>query len=155
DVGAAVFYRTAGGYQLTPQGERALAAAEDMERTALALDGRLREATGTLSGRVRLALLDEFASHWLARHLPAFGRRYPGLELQVLVGIQPLDLSRGEAELAVRSPRPRQKGLSAVRLATVGTALYAARRWLGGRRLRVDGESRGLDLLIYVPDYER
>lgn len=73
----------------------------------------------------------------------------------MLVGIQPLDLSRGEADLAIRAPRPRQAGLSAVRLARVSTALYAARARLAGRRLRVDGSSRGLELLVYVPAYQR
>ena len=152
-VGAALFYRTAGGYQLTPKGTLVLAGAETMERGMLVLGARLREQAGPLAGRVRVAMLDEFASHWLAPNLPAFRSRFPELELQIVTGIAPLDLTRGEAELAVRTPRPRQTGLSAVKLARIGTGLYASRAYLAGKRLRVDASSRGLDLLVYLPTY--
>jgi DNA-binding transcriptional LysR family regulator len=151
DVGAALFYRTAGGYQLTTEGRAALAGAEAMEHAALALGGRIQEHAGDLAGRVRIAILDELASHWLAPLLPALRARFPQIELEILVGIAPLDLARGEAELAIRTPRPRQPGLSAVKLATVSTALYAPR----GKRISVDASSRGLDLLVYVPAHQR
>jgi DNA-binding transcriptional LysR family regulator len=155
NLGASLFHRTQGGYQLTAHGELVLASAEAMEKSALALDARLGERTGVLEGRVRVAMLDEFASHWLAPHLPAFRARHPGLELHVLTGIHAVDLSRGEAELAVRVPRPRQPGLAAVRLATPTMGLYASRAYLGGKRLRIDGTSRGLDLLVYLPAFHR
>jgi DNA-binding transcriptional LysR family regulator len=100
-------------------------------------------------------MLDEFASHWLAPNLPAFGTRFPELELQLVTGIAPLDLGRGEAEIAIRTPRPHQTGLSAVKLARPGLGLYAARSYMAGKRLRVDGSSRGLDLLVYVPPFDR
>jgi DNA-binding transcriptional LysR family regulator len=71
-----------------------------------------------------------------------------------MTGIQAVDLSRGEADLACRTPRPRQPGLAAVRLATATMGLYASRAYLGGRRLRVDGTTRGLNLLVYMPAYQ-
>ena len=151
DVGAALFFRTAGGYQLTSEGRAALAGAEAMERAALTLGGRIQEHAGQLAGRVRIAILDELASHWLAHHLPAFRARFPQIELEVLVGIAPLDLARGEAELAIRTPRPRQPGLSAVKLAALSTALYAPR----ARRITVDASSRALELLLYTSAYHR
>lgn len=150
DVGVALFYRTAAGYRLTPHGDQILAAAETMERAALAIAARARVGAEP-AGRVRVAMLDEFATHWLAPQLPVFHQRHPAIELQIVVGIQPLDLSRGEAELAVRTPRPRQAGLTAIRLAQAPTGLYASRRWLGGRRLRVEDPAAmtGVPLLIY------
>jgi DNA-binding transcriptional LysR family regulator len=148
DLGAPVFYRTAGGYRLTPAGTRARALAEDIERGAIDLTGRVRAQSGSLTGRVRVALLDELATAWLAPTLPAFRLRYPELDLELVVGISPMDLSRGEAELAIRTPRPRQQGLVAVKLARLATGLYAAR---GRRRPRIDAHSRGLELLVYVP----
>ena len=155
DLGAALFYRTAGGYQLTPEGRAALAGAEAMEESALVLGGRIQEQAGTLAGRVRIAILDELASCWLASHVPAFHARFPRIELQIIAGIPLLDLSRGEAELAIRTPRPRQAGLATVKLATVAAALHASRARLAGKRLRVDDSSRGLDLLVYAPAYQR
>lgn len=155
ELGVALFYRTASGHRLTPEGESILSSAEAMERAAVGVGPRARERAGKIAGRVRIALVDELASHWLAPLLPAFRARYPEVDLQLLVGIQPLDLSRGEAELAIRSPRPRQPGLAGVRLARAPVGLYASRGWLGSRRLRIDGveAARGQPLLVYLPEF--
>jgi DNA-binding transcriptional LysR family regulator len=148
DLGAPVFYRTSGGYKLTEVGARARALAEDIEGSAIELRGRIGAESGTLTGRVRVALLEELASVWLAPRLPAFRARYPKITLELVVGIAPMDLTRGEAELAIRTPRPRQQGLAAVKLGSVATGLYAAR---ARRRVVIDAHSRGLELLVYVP----
>ena len=39
-----------------------------MEHAALALTARVRESSGVIAGRVRIAMAPEFASHWLAPH---------------------------------------------------------------------------------------
>ena len=155
-LGVGLFYRTAAGYRLTGHGERILASAEAMDRTATEIRARAREGSGALAGRVRVAMIEELAAHWLAPALPGFRAAYPGIDLQVLVGIRPVDLARGEAELAIRTPRPRQAGLAAVRLARpTTTGLYASRALLGGRRLRVRDVAslRGLPLAIYTAPY--
>lgn len=151
-----LFYRTAAGYQLTPAGETILANAEAMEQAAVTIGARVRERIGRLQGRVRIAMAPEFASHWLSRHLTAFRRRYPDISLQVLVGTRTLDLSRGEAELAVRTPRPHQLGLITSRLATTTLSLYASREFIGRRRVRItDVESaRDVPLLVYTPSLQ-
>src|SRR5690349_15555257 len=105
DLGTPLFYRTVGGYRLTAAGESTRPAAEAMERAARQLGASARERTGIVEGQVRLALVPEFASHWLAPQLPLFRSLHPRIELQVLVGTRQLDLSRGEAELAC-APAP-------------------------------------------------
>jgi DNA-binding transcriptional LysR family regulator len=152
-LGSPVFYRTAGGYLLTPVGESVLAEGQAMERHAELLAAKTRERAEGIGGRVRLALNPEFASHWLAVHLPAFRARYPAIALQVLVGTRPLDLSRGEAEIAVRTPHPRQPRLIAVRIARTTLGLYAAKGLLGRKRLWIDSvaTANSLPLLVYTP----
>jgi len=153
-LGVQLFYRTRSGYRLTPHGESVRPSAETMESAALSIDARAREASGEVSGRVRIALVDELASYWLAPRLPAFRAQHPALELQLLVGTTPLDLARGEAEIAVRSPRPRQAGLVAVRLARTGFALYASKQFARGKRLRVTANTkRRLPLLAYAREH--
>jgi DNA-binding transcriptional LysR family regulator len=159
DLGAPLFYRTARGYALTAHGESALASAEVMERAAFGLGARVRETAGTVAGRVRVAMLEELATYWLAPYLPALRERHPAIELEVLTGITPVDLTRGTAELAVRTPRPRQSGLAAVRLATIATGLYVARARIGRKQTRagarVDATARGLPLCVYSDPYQR
>jgi DNA-binding transcriptional LysR family regulator len=155
ELGAKLFYRTATGHRMTTQGQAILASAEAMERAALRIDACAREGSDVTAGRVRVALIDEFASHWLAPLLPELRARHPGLELQLLVGIQHVDLTRGEAEIAVRSPRPQQPGLSRARLARLATDLYASRALVRKRPLRVTDlpSLRGLPLLVYTPEH--
>jgi DNA-binding transcriptional LysR family regulator len=156
ELGTPLFYRTAGGYLLTPVGESVLANAEAMERAATTVGARAREVTGAITGRVRLALVPEFASDWLAPHLPAFRARHPALELQILVGTRPLDLSRGEADIAVRPPNPRQTGLVAVRIAQATAGLYASKTFFGTKRPRIDSAAsvRDMPLLIYTAQFD-
>lgn len=153
ELGAPLFHRTAAGYLLTRTGKDVLGTAEGMEAAATRIQARARQAAGAIRGRVRVALAPEFGSHWLAPRLTAFRARHPEIDLHVLVGTRQRDLSRGEAELAVQSPRPRQTGLVAVRIARATTGLYASKGFLAGRRLRIDGVASAgdLPLLAYTP----
>jgi DNA-binding transcriptional LysR family regulator len=156
ELGVPLFYRTTTGYLLTPQGKNVVASAETMERAAIAVAGRAREGSGAVAGRVRLALAPEFASHWLAPELPTFRAKHPHIELQILVGTRERDLTRGEAELSIQSPRPRQQGLVAVRIAHTTAALYASKALIGGGRLWVDSVEalRDFSLLVYTSPYQ-
>jgi DNA-binding transcriptional LysR family regulator len=151
-LGAPLFYRTAGGYLLTAVGKTILANAEEMENAALTIGAAARESVGNPAGRVRLGIPPEFASEWLAQHLSAFRQRYPEIQLQILVGTRTLDLSRGEAEIALRTPRPEQVGLVTARIARAALGLYASKTFVGRRKLRIDGveSARGIPLLIFT-----
>jgi DNA-binding transcriptional LysR family regulator len=152
ELSAPLFHRTAGGYLLTAVGHTVLPAAETMERAATGIDARVRESTNTVAGRVRLALAPEFASDWLAPYLTAFRTRHPNIDLEILVGTRQRDLSRGEAEIAIQSPRPRQVALVSARIARATAALYASRSFVAGRRLRIDdpASAAGVPLLTYT-----
>jgi DNA-binding transcriptional LysR family regulator len=103
-----------------------------------------------LVGKVRVALIDVYASHWLAPKLPAFWSAHPGLEVELLTGAQQADLSRGEAELAIRHPRPRQRELSAVRLGTGAVALFGTRAIRRRWPIETDpARAEGLPLFMY------
>jgi DNA-binding transcriptional LysR family regulator len=156
ELGVPLFYRTTTGYLLTSHGKNVVTNAEAMERAAVSVAARAREGSGVIAGRVRLALAPEFASHWLSPQLKTFRQMHPQIELQVLVGTRERDLTRGEAELSIQSPRPRQKGLVAVRIAHTTAALYVSKTLVGGRRLWVDSVDtlNGLPLLVYTAPYQ-
>jgi DNA-binding transcriptional LysR family regulator len=151
-LGVPLFYRTNTGYTLTAHGRNALAQAEAMERAALALTARAHESSGAIAGQVRVAMAPEFASHWLAPQLKTLRAEHSHLDVQILVGTRQRDLTRGEAELAIQSPRPLQKDLVAVRIARTSVALYAAKTIITSARWRItDRETlRGLPLLTYT-----
>jgi DNA-binding transcriptional LysR family regulator len=155
-LGVPLFYRTNTGYTLTSHGRNALMQAEAMEQAALALEARAREGSGVTAGRVRIAMAPEFASHWVGPQLTVFRARCPQIEVHILVGTRQRDLSRGEAELAVQSPRPRQKDLVAVRIGRTSLGLYASKTVVTSARWRVtDRETlRGLPLLTYTSAFQ-
>jgi len=155
ELGGALFYRTSARYRLTELGETAFVQAELMEQAALSVVAQ-SQAGGKASGRVRIALLDEFASHWLVPRLPEFRAEYPDIELVITTGIPPVDVSHGDADLAIRTPRPKQAGLATTRLGTTTTALYASKRLVGKYRISVTdlASARGLPLLVYAPEYQ-
>jgi DNA-binding transcriptional LysR family regulator len=154
-LGVPLFYRTNTGYTLTAHGRNALMQAEAMEQAALALEARVHEGSGAIAGRVRVAMAPEFASHWLAPQLKLFRAKHPQVEAHILVGTRQRDLSRGEAELAVQSPRPRQKDLVAVRIARTSLALYGSTTIVAGLRWRITNSEtlRGVPLLTYTSSF--
>ena len=155
DLGVPLFYRTTTGYLLTVHGQNVLSNAETMERAALAVAARAREGSGAVGGRVRIAIPPEIASHWLAPQLNSFRAKHPQIELQILVGTRQRDLTRGEAEIAVQSPNPRQQGLIGVRIGRGRMALYASADVLAGKALWVDSLSTfpEMPLLAYTPAF--
>ena len=156
ELGVPLFYRTATGYLLTPHGANMLTSAEAMERAAIAVAARAREDSGSVAGCVRVAVAPEFASHWIAPKLAGFRATHSQIKLQILVGTRQRDLSRGEAELAVQSPRPPQQGLLGVRIARATLALYVSKTLLEDRRLRVNSIDAlgGLPLLVYTSPFQ-
>ena len=155
-LGVPLFYRTNTGYTLTAYGRNALAEAEAMERAALALSSRAREGSGVVAGRVRVAMAPEFASHWLAPRLAEFRASHPRIEVHILVGTRQRDLSRGEADLAVQSPRPREKDLVTARIGRTSLALWVSKTIVAGARWQVTSPEtlRGLPLLTYTSAFQ-
>lgn len=157
-VGTALFNRTAAGYLLTRAGQRALGEAEAMERSVRGLAMRTGATPERIEGRVRLALIESFAVTWLAPHLPRLRARHPLIELEVITGQAQTDLSRGEAEIAVRTPRPAQRELAAVRLGSSAFTLFAvpavAERLPAGGLDRDPPQTGDEPLLVYSTEFQ-
>ncbi len=126
DLGAPLFERGPEGFSATPLGEEVLAAAERMEGEIIGLLRRLDGAAGGLTGLVRLTATPHVASSLLAPALGGFLRAHPGLQIELVGDSRSLDLSRREADLAVRMSRPEVPGLVARRLGEIAFACYAA-----------------------------
>lgn len=126
DLGAPLFERGPEGFAVTPLGEEMLAAAERMEGEVIGLLRRLDGAAGGLTGLVRLTTTPHLASSLFAPALGSFLRAHPGLQMELVGDSRSLDLSRREADLAVRMSRPEVPGLVARRLGEIAFACYAA-----------------------------
>ncbi|HZX27599.1 MAG TPA: LysR family transcriptional regulator, partial [Telluria sp.] len=101
-VGTLLFQRTHQGLLLTDAGQSVLATAERMEEEALHFERMLEGGEGDLTGLLRVTASDWFGSLVLAPALSAFGRRHPGIAIELLTDSRPYDLARREADLAFR-----------------------------------------------------
>jgi DNA-binding transcriptional LysR family regulator len=137
--GAALLRREAGGrYALTPAGASVLGRAERIDREVLEISRAVDRLDTLPRGAVRLTVPDGLGLTLVVPALEAFRRAEPGIDLLLVAEAEVANLSRREADLAVRFVRPRQRELIQRRLASVPFSLYAARRYLA-LRPRVPG----------------
>jgi DNA-binding transcriptional LysR family regulator len=124
-LGAPLVIRASDGLHLTPLGASLVPLAEDVERAVLALQGRVSQR----QARVRLAMPTGFTGLFSA-NLEQLRKAHPHLTLELLTGARPVDLKRGEADLAVRSGPVTDQELIARPLGESGWSLYAAPAYL-------------------------
>lgn len=123
-LGVLLFQRSAQGYLLNAKGREFLSEARRMEKSAHAF-GKLASGQRTKSEKpVKIAIIESLATEWLAPRLGAFHDAHPDIQLEILSDGNLSDLSKGEADIAVRAPKPRQGGLMYARLSQVSFGLY-------------------------------
>lgn len=128
-LGVSLFDKTPDGYRVTHAGRVLLDAGRDVERRLAMMKLDLEQHSAPTSGPVRITALETFFSLALVPRLSDFRERYPDIELTLDHSATYRDLSRKEAEIAVRSPKPKQPNLICRRAFRVDAALYASRRY--------------------------
>ena len=123
-LGAKVFERLPSGYRPTESGERLLDAAERMETEAIAVDRELSGRDTRLSGKLRVTSSETLAFRILTAEIARFRVVHPGIEVELVLDNRALDLSRREADVALRATRPREPDLFGRKLADIAWAVY-------------------------------
>lgn len=123
-VGAPLFERHKGQISPTPAGEVLLERGLRIEQEIAALRHLGADNDALARGVVRLTAVDALVSHYLARHLAALRARHPGLAVELIASSRTLDLSRREADIAVRLARPRSGDLVVRRLGCLAYGVY-------------------------------
>lgn len=126
DLGSPLFDRGPNGFVATSLGESVIATAERVEDEVIGLLRRIEGAADHLSGTVRLTTTASVASLLFAPALGGFLRAHSGLRIELVGDNRNLDLSRREADLAVRLARPEAPALITRRLGDYAMACYAA-----------------------------
>lgn len=130
-LGLKLFERGPGGfYQPTAAGTRAALAAERMEDEALGLARDLAGQDRRLTGRLRVTCSETLAYGLLTRHVARFRGEHLGIVLELVVDSRVLNLSRREADVALRVARPREGDLWGRKLADVAWTAYGSADYL-------------------------
>jgi DNA-binding transcriptional LysR family regulator len=124
-IGASLMLRGPEGLRLTVLGEKAAPLVADVERSVQ----RLLELIASEKTRVRLALPSGMTRYFTAG-ISKLCQDNPGLSLELVSGARPVDLMRGEADLAIRSGPVLTKELVTRKLCESGWSLYAAESYV-------------------------
>ncbi len=124
-----LFDRTPTGIELTAAGRRVLASAAPAEAALGGLSDVAAVTTPKVAGVVRLALTETLASVFvIPRVLPALLERHPDLVVDLVVSDDAADLSRREADLALRFFLPPRGDFVTRKVARLETAPLVHRR---------------------------
>ncbi|MFK7991113.1 MAG: LysR family transcriptional regulator [Sandaracinaceae bacterium] len=125
DVGRRIFEPTSEGYAATEAGEALLEAAAEIETQVLAATRALSASDDGLSGTLRVTTLD-FVLELFPQLLSGFARAHPEVDLVVTTGMELVNLTRHDADLALRLTNAPPEHLVGRRLGRMEYALYRA-----------------------------
>lgn len=148
ELGVALFERSGRGLRLTPAGHDLLEHARAMGEGARALSLAAWGQTEALEGDVAISASDAYASYLLPPILDRLHRQEPRIRIEVVVSNALSDLSRREADIAVRNVRPTEPDLIGRRVRDAQARLYAAPGYLD--RLGRPGAAQGFSAAEFV-----
>ncbi|MGN5480023.1 LysR family transcriptional regulator [Cupriavidus basilensis] len=130
DLGTRLFDRHQGGYALTAAGEVLATQLAPVDELIDAAQRQLGGLDAQLSGPLRITTTDTLLGPLLMPILAEFRSLHPRIQLQVVVNNSFLNLSRREADIAVRPATAPPEHLVGRLAGLLQTAPYAARSYL-------------------------
>lgn len=125
-----LFIREKTGYTLTGSGEKLLAHTDVIEMEVFALNRTMSAEDRELAGTTTVTTTEAMAGPFMVRNLPLLKQKYPNIVIQLIKEYRSLNLSRREADLAIRLMRPVQGDLKIRRIGTLGFGFYASPAYL-------------------------
>jgi DNA-binding transcriptional LysR family regulator len=108
-------------------------AAEEVEAAVATFERQLAASDKDLTGTIRVTCGSILADRLRRTNLiDEFHARHPGLRVELVISDRFLDLSKGEADLAIRAGEPRDEALIGRKIAEAPWAVYASHGYLKG-----------------------
>ena len=134
NLGVRLFERLPNGYVKTTAGEDVYQAAERIEADVSALNRRISGQDMRPSGKIRVTMTDVFVK-FLTPCLADFRLTYPEIEIEILVSKDVLNLTKRDADLAIRMTKQPLETLVGRRIASVAVAVYGTKKYLKNHHL--------------------
>jgi DNA-binding transcriptional LysR family regulator len=135
-LGGALFVRSKRGAHPTELAHRLWPFLESAEEALRDATAEATRASGEPSGPVRVATLELVAEHYIVPALPAFFRKHPKVQVELVPDGRIARLTEREADIGLRFSKPSGGDLVAKRLARLDHGAFASKRYLEGRKLR-------------------
>jgi DNA-binding transcriptional LysR family regulator len=131
-----LFERLPSGYALTAAGEALANSARQISETVTSVERRIVGQDLRLSGSLRVATTDTLALFVLPAMVARFREAHPQVQIELAAGNVQADLTRRDADVAVRPTRRPPDHLIGRKVCRVAYAPYAARSYLEQHRAR-------------------
>ena len=130
-IGQSLVQRQPTGYRLTEFGQEMLPFAEAVERAVLAFERQLRTLGTTTAGVIRLTCPEPIVNRIMQSGLlDRFHARHPALRVQFVMSDKYVDLSQGDADVALRSGDTDDDELVGRKIGDSIWAVYASRLYI-------------------------
>jgi DNA-binding transcriptional LysR family regulator len=130
-LGCQLVERHSTGYRLTEFGKELQPYADKVEEAANALQRHVATFDKGMRGTIRLTCSTAVAYRLMkSKLLDVFQARHPGVKVELLMTERVLDLSKGEADVAIRGGGAKEETLVGKRIASVPWAVYASRSYV-------------------------
>ena len=136
-LGVRIFERARSGYLLTSAGEEMVALAGRMSDSILEFERRIAGQDVRPSGELRVTTTDTIFSHLVAPIFCAFRQKYPEITLDFVIDNRALNLSRRDADVAIRASIDPPQTLIGRRVATLAWAAYTSRSYIDASGLDI------------------
>ncbi|MCO4747370.1 MAG: LysR family transcriptional regulator [Proteobacteria bacterium] len=124
-----IFERYRHGVVLTDAGQEAIEVAREVRSLVDGLAARLHGRDTQLSGTVRLTSIDSILARWMP-HFAEFQQRYPDIQLELSSGMNLANLTKREADVAVRIAGQAPEHLIGSKVCGVAHGVYASKAML-------------------------
>jgi DNA-binding transcriptional LysR family regulator len=148
-LGTTLFTRAPEGLKATAAAAELAPLADQVERATVAIAARAAGRDGRPEGVVRVTCAEGFSLYVVDRFVE-LRARYPRLVVEILADVRPLDLGRGEADIALRmSPTP-QRDLVTRTLCVMPWRMFASEAYVARRgKPSPAGDLRGHEIVGY------
>jgi DNA-binding transcriptional LysR family regulator len=132
-LGVRLFDRLPQGYSLTAAGEEVRDRGSEAADSIAALERAVLGHDYALKGEVRMTTTPNLATEFVAPAVKTFRNRYPGIQVEVAVSDTDYDLSRRQADLALRATSAPPEYLIGRRVLRLPWFFYGGKAYLQNR----------------------
>ncbi len=126
-IGARLFERSRSGYQPTAAGDEMIALATTMADSIVDFERRVAGRDAKPTGQLRVTTVEAIGQHFLPPIMTQFQSQNPGVVIELILSNQILNLSRRDADVAIRLTNDPAETLVGRRICAVRWAMYCRR----------------------------
>lgn len=130
ELGISLFERTNSGLVLTQSGADLMVQVKAMAEAATNLSRIALGHVEAVEGIVCISATEMIAAFTLPPIIEKLRKQWPKIEIEIIASSDTSDLSRREADIAIRNYRPTQQELIAKRLKNTSGYLYASKAYI-------------------------